>query len=141
MRRNGKSQVFDDGIPKQAEESWDRLAAWYSARKRNSYEFKIQLPTILNLLGRLHKKDLLDIGCGPAVYLAEFARSGANTLGVDLSRRMLDAARENAKMANVKLALQRVDMHSLPYIDNSFDVVTLILTILNVKILEKRQEC
>jgi 2-polyprenyl-3-methyl-5-hydroxy-6-metoxy-1,4-benzoquinol methylase len=61
--------------------------------KRNSYEFKIQLPTILNLLGRLHKKDLLDIGCGPAVYLAEFARSGANTLGVDLSRRMLDTAR------------------------------------------------
>ncbi|MFB0514860.1 MAG: hypothetical protein ACETVQ_04705, partial [Candidatus Bathyarchaeia archaeon] len=65
MNSDGKSRVYDDDVPEQAEEAYDEIADWYSARKMGSYEFKMQLPAILNLLGDLRGKSLIDIGCGP----------------------------------------------------------------------------
>ena len=103
MNGNEQIRVYDEDLPEQAKEAWDKLADWYSARKRSSYEFKMQLPAILNLLGNLRGKSLIDIGCGPGVYSVEFAKRGANVLGVDLSRKMLDKARNNAETANVQL--------------------------------------
>ncbi len=137
MNSDGKSRVYDDDVPEQAEEAYDEIADWYSARKMGSYEFKMQLPAILNLLGDLRGKSLIDIGCGPGAYSVEFAKRGADVLGVDISRKMLDKARNNAKMTNIKFTLQKADAHSLPYTDDSFDVAVLILTILNSKMVEE----
>lgn len=137
MNSNEKSRVYDDDVPEQAEAAYDEIADWYSARKRGSYEFKIQLPAILNLLGDIRGKSLIDIGCGPGAYSVELAKRGANVLGVDISRKMLDKARNNAKMKNIPLTLQKADAHSLPYTDDSFDVAILILTILNSKMVEE----
>jgi len=137
LNSDGKFRVYNDDVPEQAEEAYDRIADWYSARKRGSYEFKIQLPAILNLLGDLCGKSLIDIGCGPGIYSVEFARRGADVFGVDISRKMLDKARNSAKMTNMTLTLQKADAHSLPYKDDSFDAAVLILTILNVKIVKE----
>jgi ubiquinone/menaquinone biosynthesis C-methylase UbiE len=132
-----KKLVYDDDVPEQAEEAWNKLADWYSARKKNSYEFKIQLPAILNLLGDLHGKRLLDVGCGPCVYSLEFAKKGAAVLCMDISQKMLEKARNNTEMSNAKLALVKADAHSLPCKDNSFDIAVLILTILNPRMLKE----
>lgn len=137
MNNNEKFRVYDYDIPEQAEEAWDKLANWYSARKKGSYEFKIQLPAILNLLGNLRGKSLIDIGCGPGTYSVEFAKRGAHVLGIDLSQRMLDKARNNAKMSDVKLTLQKADAHLIPCPDDSFDIAVIILTILDEKIIEE----
>lgn len=137
MSSNKKFRVYDDDAPEQAEEAYNEIADWYSARKRDSYEFRMQLPAILNLLGDLRGKSLIDIGCGPGAYSVEFAKRGADVLGVDISRKMLDKARNNARMTNMKLTLQKADAHSLPYTDNSFDIAVLILTILNSKMVEE----
>jgi len=137
LNNNEKFRIYDYNIPKQAEEAWDKLADWYSARKMGSYEFKIQLPAILNLLGNLRKKSLIDIGCGPGNYSVEFAKKGANVLGIDLSQKMLDKARNNAKMADVNLTLQKADAHLIRCPDNSFDIAVIILAILNEKIIKE----
>lgn len=137
MNSNEKFRVYDYDIPEQAEEAWDKLTNWYSARKKGSYEFKIQLVAISNLLGSLRGKSLIDIGCGPGTYSVEFAKRGANVLGIDLSQKMLDKARNNAKIADVKLTLQKVDARLIPCLDNSFDIAVIILTILNDKIIEE----
>ena len=137
MNSSEKFRVYDYDIPKQAEEAWDKLANWYSARKEGSYEFKIQLPAILNLLGNLRGKSLIDIGCGPGNYSLEFAKRGANVLGIDLSQKMLDKARNNAKMADVKLTLQKSDARLIRCPDNSFDIAVIILAILNEKIIKE----
>lgn len=129
--------MYDDDVPEQAEKAYDEIADWYSARKRGSYEFKILLPAILNLLNNLRGKSLIDIGCGPGVYSAEFAKRGARVLGLDISRKMLDKARSNAKMTNVKLTLQKADAHFLPFMGESFDIAVLILTILNAKMVQE----
>jgi ubiquinone/menaquinone biosynthesis C-methylase UbiE len=132
-----KFQVYDDDVPEQAGEAYDEIADWYSARKMGSYEFKMQLPAILNLLGDLRWKSLIDIGCGPGAYSVEFAKRGAKVHGVDISQKMLDKARENAETVNVRLTLQKADAHSLPYTNESFDAAILILTILNTKMAEE----
>ncbi len=137
MNSNEKIRVYDYDIPEQAEKAWDKLADWYSARKKGSYEFKIQLPEILNLLGNLCGKRLIDIGCGPGSYSVEFAKRGANVLGIDLSQKMLGKARNNAKMANVKLTLQKADARLIPCSNSSFDLAVIILAILNHKIIEE----
>ena len=137
MNDSKKFTVYDYNMPKQAEEAWDELANWYSARKKGSYEFKIQLPAILNLLGNLRGKSLIDIGCGPGNYSVEFTKRGANVLGIDLSEKMLDKARNNAKMAEVKLTLQKADARLIACPDNSFDIAVIILAILNEKIVKE----
>jgi SAM-dependent methyltransferase len=129
--------VYDDDVPDQAEEAYDEIADWYSARKRSSYEFRIQLPAILNLLSDLRGKSLIDVCCGPGVYSVEFAKKGACVVGLDVSRRMLDKAKSIAKMANTKLTLQHSDAHFLPFLDESFDVAVLILSILNARIVQE----
>jgi ubiquinone/menaquinone biosynthesis C-methylase UbiE len=134
---NEKSSVYDYDIPEQAEEAWDKLVDWYSAKKKGSCEFKFQLPAFLNLLGNLRGKSLIDIGCGPGNYCVEFAKRGANLLCIDLSQKMPDKARNNAKMAGVKLALQRADAHLMHCQDDSFDTAVIILAILNDKIVEE----
>ncbi|MCW4020633.1 MAG: methyltransferase domain-containing protein [Candidatus Bathyarchaeota archaeon] len=130
-------RVYDEDIPEHAEEFHDEIADWYSQRKKGSYEFKIQLPAILNLLGDLQGKRLIDIGCGPGVYSLELAKRGADVLGVDISQKMLDKARNNAETANVKLTLRKSYAHSLPSKDGSFDIAALILMNLDTEVLEE----
>jgi len=67
----------------------------------------------------------------------EFAKRGANVLGIDLSQKMLDKARSNVRMADVNLTLQKADAHSIRYPDNSFDIAVIILAILNERIIKE----
>lgn len=137
MNKKERFRVYDDDIPEQAEKGYDTIADWYSLRKRGSYEFKILLPTILNLLGNLHRKNLIDIGCGPCAYSVEFAKREAKVFGLDISRKMLDKAKNNAETTNMKLTLLKADAHFLPFMNESFDLAVLILTILNAKIVQE----
>lgn len=137
MDSNKRFQVYDEDIPEQAEKAYDEIAEWYSARKRGSYEFKILLPAILNLLGNMHGKNLLDVGCGPGIYASELVKRGADVLGIDISRKMLDKARTNTKAISTEVAFLKADAQFLPFKDGSFDIAVLILTILNTKIVQE----
>jgi ubiquinone/menaquinone biosynthesis C-methylase UbiE len=137
IKHGERFREYDDDVPQLAEEAYNKIADWYSARKRGSYEFKILLPAILNLIGNLRGKSLIDIGCGPGVYSLEFSKIRANVLGLDISRKMLDKARKNAKMTNSKLTLLKTDAHFLPFMGESFDIAILILTILNAKMVQE----
>jgi ubiquinone/menaquinone biosynthesis C-methylase UbiE len=137
IKQYERFRVYNDDVPKQAERAYNEIAEWYSARKRGSYEFKILLSAILNLLKNIHGKSLIDIGCGPGVYSVEFAKRGANVIGIDISGKMLDKARNNAKKTNMELMLQKADAHFLPFMDESFDIAVLILTILNAKMIQE----
>ncbi len=70
-------------------------------------------------------KAVIDLGCGPGLYVKEFAKTGARVLGVDLSSRSIDYANEN-----IKPAFPNVDFSEMNYLDldfhASFDLATLI---------------
>lgn len=69
------------------------------------------------------KDAVLDVGCGTGVVAVTAARLGAIVSGVDLTPVLLERARQNAAVAGVEVALTEGDVESLPYADDSFDVV------------------
>ncbi len=71
-------------------------------------------------------KKVLDIGSGKGItacYLAQ--KYGCEVIGVDLSARMIEYAKEMAKKKglNDRVSFRSADAHNLPFKDESFDIV------------------
>jgi SAM-dependent methyltransferase len=66
---------------------------------------------------------VLDLACGPGRHTAALARRGARVVGLDLSRALLDAARDAGADR-----LVRADMRRLPFRAGAFDVVLNLFT-------------
>jgi SAM-dependent methyltransferase len=82
-----------------------------------------QVPTYEDALQRVQVEPgqlVLDIGCGVGVLLALVADRGAKAFGLDASEALIAAARRRLPDAD----LRGGDMESLPYEDDSFDLVT-----------------
>jgi SAM-dependent methyltransferase len=70
---------------------------------------------------------VLDLACGPGVYVVPLAESGAEVTGVDLSKPMLDRAGSACERAGVEARLIHADM--LDYTDpGAFDLVVNMYT-------------
>jgi ubiquinone/menaquinone biosynthesis C-methylase UbiE len=63
---------------------------------------------------------LLDIACGPGALTAAAANRGAHAVGIDLSPRMLELARQH----HPDVDFREADVEHLPFADDSFDAVT-----------------
>ena len=67
---------------------------------------------------------VLDVACGPGVVAITASRLGAQVTGLDLTPELLDAARENARIAGVSVDWREGDAEALPFDADTFDVVT-----------------
>ena len=63
---------------------------------------------------------LLDVGCGAGMFMRLAARRGATVTGIDAAAPFIAIARERVPDADLTVG----EMESLPYADDSFDVVT-----------------
>lgn len=70
---------------------------------------------------------VLDVGCGPGRDMAWFEARGASVMGVDVSSRMLELARERCAGE-----LARMDMRALALPDSSWDVVWSVASLLHL---------
>jgi len=68
--------------------------------------------------------ELLDVATGSGNVSIAAARMGAQVTGLDLTPKLLDAAREKAAEEGVHLELVEGDAEELPFAENSFDRVT-----------------
>jgi len=69
---------------------------------------------------KLSEKDrLLDAGCGSGLFTHLATRTGAEVIGVDLAQGLLDLAR----LRNPQISFLQEDLETLPFKDNSFDIV------------------
>lgn len=72
---------------------------------------------------------VLDIACGtgqPAIPACELVRPGGRVVAVDSDPEMLAACNRLARIAGVdNLELREMDMHSLNFVEGSFDAVTI----------------
>jgi 2-polyprenyl-3-methyl-5-hydroxy-6-metoxy-1,4-benzoquinol methylase len=66
---------------------------------------------------------VLEIGCGLGTDGAQFARRGADYVGVDLTQAAVDLARENFDVRGLHGEFLRADAEALPLPDESFDHV------------------
>src|SRR5262245_2185208 len=82
-----------------------------------------QTPTYEAALERveLHPGDrVLDIGCGSGAFLRLAADRGASVAGLDASEALIEVARRRLPGAELEVG----EMESLPFADDSFDLVT-----------------
>ncbi len=66
---------------------------------------------------------ILDIGCGPGIFLSEADRRGFDAWGVDLSTNSIEFARRKFGLKNV--FQMRVEEITNSFPENSFDVITM----------------
>lgn len=110
---------------------WDSRAEEFNLRV-NTSEGEKRLNKILKLLtsqGILTGEgDVLDIGCGPGKYAIEIAKKAKSVIGVDISPRMIEYAKENAaieRLFNMEFKVadwEVLDINSLGW-DKRFDLV------------------
>ncbi len=78
---------------------------------------------LIEMLGPIARKTLLDAGCGDGALAAQLAQHGAAVTGLDPDPRMRAAARRRAGTENVPLRLVEGRAEALPFPDAAFDHV------------------
>jgi 2-polyprenyl-3-methyl-5-hydroxy-6-metoxy-1,4-benzoquinol methylase len=70
-------------------------------------------------------KSVLDLGCGPGLYVREFAKTGADITGIDLSGRSIGFANDQIKPEFPNTRFIKMNYLDMDFRE-AFDVVTLI---------------
>lgn len=97
----------------------------------------IEVPYILELIGEVRGKKVLDAGCGGGFYSLWLSEKGAKVLGIDGSEEMIKIAKEKAsrKMLDTKFLIG--DVTDLRIEDGVFDLVLSTLVLMDLKELDK----
>ena len=118
--------MADTKLTEKARKDWNRLARDYQAfrKERGTYNELVEVPAMLELMGDVKGKTVLDAGCGFGYYSILLAKSGAIVTGIDISENMIDLAKNNAREASVKCQFFVCDLQDLSiFAKNTFDVV------------------
>ena len=106
-------------------DTWNESAPRYAPVRANLDKWN---PHLLAAAAPRPGERVLDVACGdgePALTLARAVAPTGRVLGVDLSERMVDVARERAKEANVQnVDFQVMDAEKLELADRAYDLVT-----------------
>ncbi|MCR5595180.1 MAG: class I SAM-dependent methyltransferase [Lachnospiraceae bacterium] len=110
-----KQNIYDN------EEFFD---GYMKLRKREDNANNIfEIPTLFSLMPDLEGKKVLDLGCGSGERCVDYIKCGAvKVVGVDISEKMLDAARKENSDPNITYL--NMAMEDIGSIDETFDVIT-----------------
>jgi SAM-dependent methyltransferase len=100
---------------------WGRL--WGARAADWATNEEQQVPTYEEAIRRVGIEPgqlVLDIGCGTGVFLRLAEERGAKPFGLDASETLLEIARSHQPNADLRVG----EMQSLPYEDDTFDLVT-----------------
>ena len=78
---------------------------------------------LINRWKKQNKKYFLDIGCGLGRHTIQFAKSGFNVSGIDLSEEAIKATKECLEKEGLKANIKKSDMLQLPYPKESMDCI------------------
>jgi ubiquinone biosynthesis O-methyltransferase len=87
---------------------------------------RLESQLILELVGDVGGRRVLDVGCGDGELALELTKRGAVVTGIDASAAMIDAAKRRATQHNVDITFQVGTAEQLPFSAERFDVVTAI---------------
>ena len=92
--------------------------------------FKYKLTTPWNLIAiefleeiDLHRKKVLEIGCGYGSLSVYMAKKYAEVVGIDLSPEAIKISKRNALLNNQKAVFKQARGEKLPFKDKAFDIV------------------
>jgi len=107
-----------------------------SAKKPNYSKLYVVTPALMDLLGNVNGKEILEMGCGDGYWLKILTEKGAKCTGFDLSENQIKSAKENDSQNKIKYfvadASKKIELN-----DNSFDVIFLEHVLLEISDLSK----
>lgn len=118
--------------PNPWEEYAEEYAAWIKQREPASIEDNSILSRLLELLGGLDGREVLDAGCGEGFLARVLAARGARVTGLDLSPRLIQMACEKDPDASIDYRV--VDLSCpLPEFRGHFDLIGSYLVLNDVR--------
>ena len=91
--------------PRELKDIVRRISYWYSKKPIEG-----RLTALLDLIGDDAKNaNILEVGSGPGLYSIRLAQRGARVTGIDYSRGMIEAAKNNARNARVEVDFKVAD--------------------------------
>ena len=100
---------------------YDSMAAWFERQTESSfYNAHYDQPAVLDLAGDVSGLRIVDIGCGPGVYLEALRERGASVVGVDGSAELLTRARARLG-SDVELRHHDLESPLEMFADGTFD--------------------
>jgi 2-polyprenyl-3-methyl-5-hydroxy-6-metoxy-1,4-benzoquinol methylase len=127
-----KPQIFD----KSTHKFWDddyvsgqmlkpHLDPDIEAASRTRHAIESEADFIISSTAMRKGKAVLDLGCGPGLYVREFAKTGAMVTGIDLSGRSIQYAQNHVRPEFANASFHRMNYLHMNF-EASFDIATLI---------------
>lgn len=105
--------------------AWDRNAALWTEEVRAGFDFYRELytfPAFLDFIPSVAGQQVIDLGCGEGTNTRRFAQKGGIMTGVDLSREMIQRARQKEAEEPLGIAYEVGSFNELsPFADEQFD--------------------
>ncbi len=126
---------------KQVSQAWDELAdKWishYTEHGDINREYVID-PVIFRLLGPIDGSSILDAGCGGGYLCRRLAKRGAKVVGVDISKKFIEIARQKEKENPLGIRYYSESLHDMQmFKDKTFDIIVSNLVLMDVADLNK----
>lgn len=129
--------------------SWGEVAEWYGSllEEKGTYQRELILPNLTSRMNIQKGETILDLACGEGFFSREFYKRGADVIGVDISKELIEIARK--KLDPNKLSTKRkIEFFTSPasrlnFIkDCTVDAITIILALQNIEnVKEVLREC
>lgn len=99
---------------------------------------KVLIPAIFDILGSYRGKRCIDIGCGSGTLTAMLAEKASFVVGVDLSRKMIEIARQDVgHFPNIEFVHSSIESFSKVYKGPKFDVGIAHMSLITAPYLEE----
>ena len=115
--------------------SWGSVADWYEEHLAgdDTYHAKVIAPNVMRILAPKKGMRVLDLGCGEGYFSRMFRSSGAEVVGVDIAKELV----EKAKRQRGDIEYVVSDAKDLSFAqNNSFDAIVCVLALQNMERLE-----
>jgi ubiquinone/menaquinone biosynthesis C-methylase UbiE len=105
------------------EDVWNQHAIDYD-KKHNDSENPLQWKNMIaDLIGKDKEQNVLDIGTGTGFLALIAADLGYRSTGIDLAKKMIEAAQNEANKKNLPVTFLTGDWEKMPFADKSYDVL------------------
>ena len=122
------------------EAAYDTIATWYDTVVRKgdvAMTMDIILRPLLALMGDVLEQRMCDLACGQGMVARELARRGARVVGVDLSMKLLEIARQVERDEPLGVTYIQDDAQTLaPLEADSFDGIVCNMALMDIPDLE-----
>jgi ubiquinone/menaquinone biosynthesis C-methylase UbiE len=115
--------------------SWDGAAEdWVAHADASDYQNLFLMPKMLEMIGEVRSRKVLDLGCGEGSYSRELARRDAEVTGIDGSAKLIEVARERAHAEKLRVEYVCVNASAMGEVAAaSFDLVMAAMSLMNVE--------